>query len=445
MSWNKVKLNNFLYARDERFNPNDRTISGLKRIDKIDFSGNIYLSDKPSNTDMILVKKGDLVISGINVSKGAMAVYQDDNDVLATIHYSSYKFDYNKIDIDFLKYFLKSSNFKKALKEQVQGGIKTELKSKHLLELIVELPTTLKEQKDIVKKLNTQISYIDNLSFEQSRQQEIITKLQQQILSDAVQGKLTNEWREQNPNTESAVLLLKRIKSENEQLVKNKKKKIENIILPIFEKDIPFTLPSGWAWCRLGDLLTFGPTNGYSPKESKKGKGIKCLTLTATTSGVFKENYFKFVDEDIPSDSYLWLLKNDILLQRGNSIDYVGIAALYEGEPQQYIFPDLMIKIQVSEHISSKYIHQVLIAPFSRKYFTKNASGTQKSMPKINQNVVLNTLIPLPPILEQQMIEQKTQNLLNKCKQIQNEIENQFTITKNLNNVIFNEAFGGVN
>ena len=107
MSWEKVKLGKFLNVRENRFKPNDKAIADLKRIDKIDFSGKIFVSDKPSNTDMILVKKGDLVISGINVEKGAMAVYTGEEDITATIHYSSYRFDGNEIDIEFLKSFLK--------------------------------------------------------------------------------------------------------------------------------------------------------------------------------------------------------------------------------------------------------------------------------------------------------------------------------------------------
>lgn len=140
MSWRKVKLGEFLINRESRFKPNDKSISGLKRIDKIDFSGKIFLSDKSSNTDMIVVKKGDLVISGINVEKGAMSVYRGEEDVTATIHYSSYSFNENKIDIEFLKYFLRSPEFREALKEQVPGGIKTEIKPKHLLPLEVIIP-----------------------------------------------------------------------------------------------------------------------------------------------------------------------------------------------------------------------------------------------------------------------------------------------------------------
>jgi 5'/3'-nucleotidase SurE len=49
----------------------------------------------------------DLVISGINVEKGAMAVYTGEEDITATIHYSSYSFDESTTDIEFLKSFLK--------------------------------------------------------------------------------------------------------------------------------------------------------------------------------------------------------------------------------------------------------------------------------------------------------------------------------------------------
>ena len=182
MSWEKVKLEQFLKNRKGRYKPNDKAILGLKRIDKIDFAGNIYLSEKPSNTDMILVKKGDLVISGINVEKGAMNIYLGEDDVVATIHYSSYEFDENNIDIEFLKWFLKSIEFKNALKEQVPGGIKTEIKPKHILPLEVFIPTDIEEQKSIVKNLNRNNNSVNNVSSELTNQLNLIKQLRQSFL-----------------------------------------------------------------------------------------------------------------------------------------------------------------------------------------------------------------------------------------------------------------------
>ncbi|MEO8231299.1 MAG: hypothetical protein ABI638_03395 [Ignavibacteriota bacterium] len=147
MAWKKMQLSEALINRENRFRPNDKAIAKLKRIDKINFSGHIFISNKASNTDMILIKKGDLVISGINVEKGAISVYEGEEDITATIHYSSYEFNRKKIDIDFLKVFLRSPDFIELLKKQVPGGIKTEIKPKHILPLEVFFPEELSEQK----------------------------------------------------------------------------------------------------------------------------------------------------------------------------------------------------------------------------------------------------------------------------------------------------------
>ena len=136
MIWREITIGSFLKERKERIKPDQANSLGLKRIEKIDFSGNIYLANNTkTRTNMILVKPGDLVISGINVSKGALAVYEGTEDVLATIHYSSYEFDKSVIDIEYLKWFLTSNIFINILKEQVGGGIKTELKPKKFLPL----------------------------------------------------------------------------------------------------------------------------------------------------------------------------------------------------------------------------------------------------------------------------------------------------------------------
>ena len=127
MARNQVTIGTFLTERKVRLKPIIANEMNLPRIDKIDFSGNIHLSQgKPTKTDMILVKTGDLVISGINVEKGALAVYEGEQDILATIHYSSYLYDETQIDIAYFKWFLKSSVFKEMRLRKKSGwfGVK---------------------------------------------------------------------------------------------------------------------------------------------------------------------------------------------------------------------------------------------------------------------------------------------------------------------------------
>lgn len=120
-AWKKVKIGEFLFERQGRYKPDDEVLFDLKRVEKIDFSGNFHIAEKPSKTDMILIKPGDLVISGINVAKGALGIYEGNEDVTATIHYSSYTFDEAQIEVEYLKRFLRSAEFIKLLKEHVKA------------------------------------------------------------------------------------------------------------------------------------------------------------------------------------------------------------------------------------------------------------------------------------------------------------------------------------
>ncbi len=251
--WQKTRIGEFLFEREGKYKPDNETVAGLNRIDKIDFSGNFHIAAKPSKTNMILVRPGDLVISGINVAKGAMGIYHGDEDVTATIHYSSYTFDTSKIDVKYFKRFLKSAEFIRLLQEQVKGGIKTEIKPKHLLPLEIDLPG-ITEQKQIVSHFQSIEIEDGELKQELTHQQTLLKKLRQQILQEAIEGKLTADWRKQNPDVEPASELLKRIQAEKAQLIKDKKIKKQKPLPPISEEEKPFDLPEGWVWCRLGDL-----------------------------------------------------------------------------------------------------------------------------------------------------------------------------------------------
>ena len=99
------------------------------------------------------------------------------------------------------------------------------------------------------------------LSSELTHQQTLLIKLRQQILQEAIEGKLTADWRAQNPGVEPASELLKRIAAEKEKLVKTKKIKALKPLPPISDEERPFVLPQGWEWCRMIDISIINPRN----------------------------------------------------------------------------------------------------------------------------------------------------------------------------------------
>jgi type I restriction enzyme S subunit len=162
---------------------------------------------------------------------------------------------------------------------------------------------------------------------------ENVAELRKAILQLAVMGRLVP----QDPNDPPASELLKEIKAEKQRLLKAGKIKKNKALQPIKPADFPYELPQRWEWVRFGELLVFGPKNGYSPRAVNYETPVRSLTLSATTSGTFKGEHSKYIDEHIEGDSNLWLQDGDILVQRGNTIEYVGVSAVYHGENNAYI------------------------------------------------------------------------------------------------------------
>lgn len=441
MNWELIKLADFLVERNGRIKHAEANQLGLQRIKKIDFSGNIHLDTKTdTRTDMIRVKCGDLVISGINAAKGAIAVYQDEQDALATIHYSAYQFNPERISVDFLKWFFKSPEFAALLKEQVPGGIKTEIKPKHILPLKVELPR-LPEQLRIANRLDRFYSEHMKLMCEITHQESLLSKLKQAILQEAIRGKLTVDWRKENREVEPASQLLERIRKEKQRLIAEKKPRKEKPLLEIVQDEIPFEIPKGWIWYRMGTLIKEKPRNGISLKPVGYRTGTKTLKLSATSSGIFDGSQCKYLDCSVEPDSHLWLRDGDVLIQRANSLELVGTAAIYRGRDFEFVYPDLMMKCRIMFPESTNYLLCVLSSRFARDYFKNKASGSAGNFPKISQHTVMSVLIPFPSLAEQVAIVERVDALMTTCNALEAEIKHSYSHTENILQAVLKESF----
>jgi len=383
LNYKIVEIGSFLTNKNKRLKHEYANSLHYKRITKIDFEGNIHLRNNvPSKTDMIEVDKGDLIISGINVSKGALSILTECDKALATIHYSTYIYNKEMVNIDYLKYFFKSKYFNEILEKNIKGGIKTEIKPKHFLKLKIPLPP-LAEQVNIAEKL---------------------IKIDKLLCS------------------------LKEINAQTSDYLREYLKQLSSFIIAKNSK---------FSTYKLRDIISFGPKNGFSPQSVGYKTNIKNLTLTATSSGHFLPNNYKYVDINIDDNSDLWLRDGDILIQRGNSIEYVGISAIYKGNDKEFIYPDLMIKIRAnSEIILDEYLHLYLNSQKMRQYFKSNASGTSGSMPKINHKTLLNADIDIPSLNKQQELVDKYNYLYNNLSKIYSNIEENKKVYLLLDNLL---------
>ncbi len=118
-----------------------------------------------------------------------------------------------------------------------------------------------------------------------------------------------------------------------------------------------------WPMVELREVIQDKPKNGYSGKPVAHTTNLKVLSLSATTSGRLDISQHKFLDEDIPLDSPCRCQRGDIYLQRGNTKELVGTAAIFDVDEPDFVYPDLMIRVRADE---SKILTQIS-APCSPK------------------------------------------------------------------------------
>lgn len=194
---------------------------------------------------------------------------------------------------------------------------------------------------------------------------------------------------------------------------------------------------------QLGDILSEKPRNGYSPKGVDYQTKYRNLTLTATTSGYFKDNCFKYIDINIEDDSYLWVKHNDILIQRANTIEYVGTAVLYQGEDNRYVYPDLMMKCHTKDRINPQFVIYQLQSRVCKTHFREHATGTSGSMPKINQKTVMTAPIIMTSLDEQERIVKQIGERLSVCDSIEKTVDTALQQAEAMRQSILKRAFEG--
>ncbi len=253
-----------------------------------------------------------------------------------------------------------------------------------------------------------------------------IKTLRQTILDLAVRGKLSV----QDPANGSGVELMATIASS----LSHRK------FTGVNQSLIDSAVPEGWDLQCLDAITVDGPKNGLSPQKTENPAAPKAITLTATTSGQFDGRHFKRVDVSLEAAEPFWLQPNDLLFQRGNTPGYVGMAAIYDGPEKEFLYPDLIMRVRISSEMDLRFVHLWCISPIARNYLMANATGAQKTMPKINQGVLKGLPIMIPPLAEQHQIVAKVDVLMDLCERLEAALSNADATRIRLLQSLLNDA-----
>jgi type I restriction enzyme, S subunit len=280
------------------------------------------------------------------------------------------------------------------------------------------------------------------LSTELTHQRSLVKQLRQAFLRDAMQGKLVP----QDPNDEPASELLKKIKAEKEQLIKEKKIKKEKELPPIKPEEIPFEIPKSWVWCRLGEII-FDTEGGKSPNcvnESVTGKEWGVIKTTAVQEMTFLENENKILPKGFVVNPRHVVEVGDILITRAGPKNRVGIVCSVDALTKNLILSDKTIRIVYpKELVSSKFIALALNSPLIKPIIEAKMTGMADSQVNISQDNMKGFPIPIPSSSEQFRIVTKLEQLMNYCDELEQSIKQSQTQNEKLLQQVLREALQG--
>lgn len=418
--WKKVKLGTLL-TESKVISEKPSTDKRLRvKLNVLGVEKRPVTKDKKGATKYYTRKAGQFVYGKQNLHKGAFGIVPDELDSFES------SLDIPAFDIDkscypeWIFYFFKKGNFYLKLETLAKGVGSKRIHPKQIFELDIFLPSK-EEQRKVLDEIEKAESINQELAAEIQSQEENLSKLRQSILQDAVQGKLTKEWREQNPKVEPASELLKKIKAEKAQLVKEKKIRKEKPLPPISIEEIPFEIPESWEFCRMGTVSDIQRGSSPRPKgdpryfSNVKTKNhwisIKDISQFSENNRLLNTNEFL---TDLGTKYSRYVDKGELIVAVSGSTTGKSCLTGIEG----YIYDGLAL-IRTINNINSEFLLFYML----QLYNHMNDSKFGAAFPNINTQFLKEMIFQLPPVEEQIVIVKKVNQLLSNCDVLEQEIK----------------------
>ena len=347
-----------------------------------------YRTDKQILSDGQLVQKDSYIILVDGENSGEVFKVFEDGIMGSTFKLLSINSNTN---IDFILYILKY--YQDVFRYSKKGAAIPHLDKELFKNIVIGVPP-LAEQKRIVEKLEEILTLVDeygkNEEILSEMNQKLPKQIRQSILQYAVQGKLVP----QNPQDEPASELLKRIKTEKEQLIKDGKIKKEKPLPPITQDEIPYALQQGWEWARLGGICKL--------EQGAKVNNVRLPLLNA--------RYLRYrTDKQILSDGQLVQKDSYIILVDGENSGEV-FKVFEDG-----IMGSTFKLLSINSNTNIDFILYIL--KYYQDVFRYSKKGA--AIPHLDKELFKNIVIGVPPLAEQKRIVAKVDKLMQICEELE--------------------------
>ena len=271
-----------------------------------------------------------------------------------------------------------------------------------LANFLIPIPP-LKEMYRIIAHLDCSLRHISGIQSSEDELRQLILFTKTKILDLAIRGQLVP----QNPDDEPASVLLERIRTEKEELIKqgkikrDKKKSVifkgddnsyyERVgdIISNIDDEIPFEVPQNWEWSRL-QTICYPITDGTHKTPTYSDSGYIFLSAKNITTGKINWNDIMYIPKSLHDELYSRVSPkmNDILLAKNGT---TGVAALVETDMVFDIYVTLaLIRPDITKVLPKYLLHDINCYVVKRQ-FDEHLLGI--GVPNLHLSVIRNTKV----------------------------------------------------
>lgn len=251
---------------------------------------------------------------------------------------------------------------------------------------------------------------VENLRFLFHESFDVSTDgIRKAILSLGMRGQLVPQESQEGTGQE----LLVKVNGQRDQLACEEGIRLPKKRPPVANSDMPYDLPESWMWERIGNLASH-VEYGTSQKADGDSSKVPVYRMGNIVDGKLSSENMKYVPANIDDLPRLFLHTNDLLFNRTNSYELVGKTGIFKGPSEKSTFASYLIRIRFPESVLlPEFFNLAMNAPYFRETQIEPEIVQQCGQANFNGTKLSNTVVPVPPLKEQERIVEKINQLMN--------------------------------
>ncbi len=370
---------------------------------RIDFGRIGYVAEfDTSHVEKYKLLDGDVLFSHINspTHLGKTAIFSGGNVLYHGINLLRIQVNRELITPAIFDFACKFLRYKGEFSLRAQHAVnQSSLNQSKLAAFPISLPP-LAEQKRIADKLDTVLTRVDAVNTRLVRVAPLLKRFRQSVLAAAFTGRLTNV--------------------------------------------AATALPSSWQTVTLGSLITHGPKNGLYKPSSAYGDGFRILRIDSFYDGKVSDwGGLRLLSVDSSELKQFGLKNGDIVINRVNSIEYLGKCALIEGLQGECVFESNMMKFRLSSELANPHFVRAWLCSEDARTQIVGKAKHAVNQASINQSDVCSLKLQLPPLSEQTEIVRRVETLFAFADRLEARLAQAQTAATRLTPALLAKAFRG--